>query len=163
MRVTPLDGHCSHVFIPDVMVGINASSSHREEAEAFFDVLMSKDVQQLLYDGFVVNQAALENQLSPDWVILSNSGMNVEYGEVSSSIAASTGDGREFYMEIYMPTREEYQELYDILCELNTPYLAESVVEEAIVEFGAQYLSEYLSLEKAVQKIKSRVDLYMAE
>ena len=62
-----------------------------------------------------------------------------------------------------MPTREEYQELYDILCELNTPYLAESVVEEAIVEFGAQYLSEYLSLEKAVQKIKSRVDLYMAE
>ena len=62
-----------------------------------------------------------------------------------------------------MPTREEYQELYDILCELNTPYLAESVVEEAIVEFGAQYLSEYLSLEKAVQKIKSKVDLYMAE
>ena len=62
-----------------------------------------------------------------------------------------------------MPTREEYQELYDILCKLNTPYLAESVVEEAIVEFGAQYLSEYLSLEKAVQKIKSKVDLYMAE
>ena len=163
MRVTPLDGHCSHVFIPDVMVGINASSSHREEAEAFFDVLMSKDLQQLHYDGIVVNQAAMENKLTTDWVILTNSGMKVEYGEVSSSIAASTGDGREFYMEIYMPTREEYQELYDILCELNTPYLAESVVEEAIVEFGAQYLSEYLSLEKAVQKIKSKVDLYMAE
>lgn len=163
MRITPLDGHSSHVFVPDVMVGVNASSAHRQEAEAFFDVLMSKEVQQLLYDGFVVNKTALENQLSPDWIVLSNGGMKVDYGEVSSSIGASMGDGREFQMEIYMPTREEYQELYDIFCELDTPYLAEPVVEEAIVEYGSQYLKGYLSLEAAVQKIKSKVDLYMVE
>ena len=145
------------------MTGINASSAHQKEAEAFFDVLMGKDVQQLLYDGFVVNQAALENQLSPAWVVLANGGMNVDYGEVSSSIGGSTGDGRDFTMAIYMPTKEEYQALYDIFCELDTPYIVRPVLEEAVVEFGTQYLDGYLSLDVAVQKIKSKVDLYMAE
>jgi len=163
MRMAPLDGHCSHVFVPDVITGINASSTHPEDAQAFFDVLMGKEVQQLLYDGFVVNKAALESQLSPEWVVLSNGGMNVDYGEISSSIGGSMEDGREFTMNIYMPTREEYQELYDIFCKLDTPYIAQPVVEEALVEFGAQYLSGYLSLEEAVQKIKSKVDLYIAE
>lgn len=163
MKIAPLDGHCSHVFVPDVMTGINASSAHQKEAEAFFDVLMGKDVQQLLYDGFVVNQAALENQLSPAWVVLANGGMNVDYGEVSSSIGGSTGDGRDFTMAIYMPTKEEYQALYDIFCELDTPYIVRPVLEEAVVEFGTQYLDGYLSLDVAVQKIKSKVDLYMAE
>lgn len=87
----------------------------------------------------------------------------MDYGEISSSIGGSMEDGREFNMNIYMPTREEYQELYDIFCKLDTPYIAQPVVEEALVEFGAQYLSGYLSLEEAVQKIKSKVDLYIAE
>lgn len=163
MRLVPLDGHCSHVFVPDIMTGINASSAHPAEAEAFFDVLMGKEVQQLLYDGFVVNKAALESQLSPDWVVMSNSGMNVDYGEVSSSIGGSTGDGREYSLDIYVPTREEYQELYDIFCKLDTPYVAEKVMEDAVAEYGTQYLSGYLSLEQAVQKIQSKVELYMAE
>lgn len=163
MRVIPLDGHSSHVFVPDVMTGINASSAHPEEAIAFFDVLMSKEVQQLLYDGFVVNKAALTSQLSPDWVVLENGGMDVDYGEVSSSIGSSWADGREFTMNIYMPTKEEYQELYDIFCKLNTPYIADPMMEEILTEFGAQYLSGHLSLEEAVQKIQNKVELYMAE
>lgn len=163
MRMAPLDGHCSHVFVPDVVTGINASSAHPEEALAFFDVLMGKEVQQLLYDGFVVNKAALESQLSPGWMVLANGGMNVDYGEISSSIGGSMEDGREFTLSIYMPTREEFQELYDIFCKLDTPYIAQPVVEEAIVEFGVQYLSGYLSLEEVVQKIQGKVDLYIAE
>ena len=62
-----------------------------------------------------------------------------------------------------MPTKEEYQALYDIFCELDTPYIVRPVLEEAVVEFGTQYLDGYLSLDVAVQKIKSKVDLYMAE
>lgn len=163
MRMIPLDGHSSHVFMPDIMTGINVSSAHPEEAEAFFDVLMGKEVQQLLYDGFAVNKAALNSQLSPDWAVLKNGGMDVDYGEVSSSIGGSWEDGREYSMNIYMPTREEYQELYDIFCKLDTPYIAEPVMEEVLTEFGAQYLRGYLSLEEAVQKIQSKVELYMAE
>lgn len=163
MRMAPLDGHCSHVFVPELVTGINASSTHREGAEAFFDVLMGKEVQQLFYDGFMVNKAALENQLSSEWKVLLNGGMNVDYGEVSSSIGGSTGDGREFSMAIYMPAKEEYQELYDIFCELDTPYISQPVVEEALVEFGSQYLMGYLTLDEAVQKIKSKVELHMAE
>ena len=163
MRVMPLDGHSSHVFVPDVMTGINVSSAHPEEAAAFFDVLMGKEVQQLFYDGFVVNKAALTSQLSPDWVVLKNSGMDVDYGEVSSSIGSSWEDGREYTLNIYMPTKEEYQELYDIFCKLDTPYIAEPVMEDALAEFGAQYLGGHLSLEEAVEKIQNKVDLYMAE
>lgn len=163
MDVAPLDGNCSHVFVPDVMTGINASSAHMEEAEAFFDMLMGEEVQELFWDGFAVNRAALQSQLSPSWSLLANGGMNVDYGEVSSSIGGSTGDGREFTMNVYMPTKEEFQELYDIFCELDTPYITVPMVEDAIVEFGGQYLEGYLSLEEAVEKIKGKVDIYMAE
>lgn len=163
MRILPLDGHSSHVFVPDVMTGINASSAHMEEAQAFFDVMMGKEVQQLFYDGFMVNKAALNSQLSPDWPVLSNGGIHADYGEVSSCIGSSWEDGREYTLNIYMPTKEEYQELYDIFCKLDTPYIAEPVMEEALTEFGAQYLSGYLSLEEAVEKIQNKVDLYMAE
>lgn len=163
MQVAPLDGHCSHVFVPDVMTGINASSAHMEEAAAFFDMLMGKEVQELFWDGFVVNRAALQSQLSPGWVLLANGGMNVDYGEVSSTIGSSMEDGREYTMSIYMPTKEEFQELYDTFCELDTPYIKVPVVEDAIVEFGGQYLEGYLSLEEAVEKIKGKVDIYMAE
>lgn len=163
IRVQPMDGHCSHVFTPKVMAGITASSTHREEAEAFFDVLMGKEVQQLLWDGYMVNKAALEGQLSPQWTVLANAGMNVDYGEVSSSIGGCTGDGRDYSMNIYMPTKEEYRELYDICCRLDTPYVQNTVVEEAVTEFGTQYLKGYLSLEDAVQKIKGKAAIYMAE
>lgn len=161
--VKSFDGMSDRVFEPSVLVGLNAASAHQEEAERFFDIIMGTQVQSLLYDGFMVNQAALQEQLSTKWKIFQNGGMNVDYGEVSSSLGGSYGDGREFHLDIHMPTQEEFQELYDLCAGVKTPYVADSVVENAVIEIGAQYLQGFLSEDEAVQKIKAKVELYMAE
>lgn len=163
VQVKSFGGMSEKVFEPSVLVALNASSGHQEEAERFFDVIMGTDVQGLLYDGFMVNQSALKKQLSPQWPVFQNGGMNVDYGEVSSSFGGSTGDGREWYLEIYMPTEEEFQELYALCTDVKTPYVADTVVENAVIETGAQYLSGQMSLDEAVDKIMAKVQIYMAE
>lgn len=163
VQVKSFDGMGDGMFEPSVLVAVNASSTHQEEAEQFFDVIMGTEVQGLLYDGFMVNQSALEKQLSPQWSVFQNGGMNVDYGEVSSSVGGSTGDGREWHLDIYMPTKEEFQELYDLCCKVKTPYVADTVVENAVIEIGVQYLAGQMSLDEAVDKIMAKVQIYMAE
>lgn len=157
------DGMCEGAFEPSVLAGLSASSAHQEEAERFFDILMGTQVQSLLYDGFMVNQTALKEQLSNQWKIFKNGGTDTDYGEPSSSVGGSYEDGREFHMDIYMPTQEEFQKLYMLCSQVKTPYVADTVVENAVIEIGAHYLLGQMSLDEAVQKIKARVELYMAE
>lgn len=158
-----LDGMSEGAFEPSVLVGLSAASTHQEEAERFFDIIMGTQVQSLLYDGFMVNESALKEQLSNQWKIFKNGGTDKEYGEPCSSVGGSYSDGREFHMDIYMPTQEEFQKLYTLCSQVKTPYVADTVVENAVIEIGAQYLKEQMSLDEAVQKIKARVELYMAE
>ena len=163
VEMKSFDGMSAGVFEPAVLVGLNASAGHQEDAERFFDILMGYEVQNLLYDGFTVNDAALKSRLSPQWQIFQNSGMDMDYGEVCSSLGGTTGDGREWYLEIHMPTKEEFEKLYDLCSSVKTPYLKDPVVESAVIEIGAQYLAGYLSKEEAVRKIMSKTEIYMAE
>ena len=163
VEMKSFDGMSAGVFEPAVLVGLNASAGHQEDAERFFDILMGYEVQNLLYDGFTVNDAALKSRLSPQWQIFQNGGMDMDYGEVCSSLSGTTGDGREWYLEIHMPTKEEFEELYNLCHSVKTPYLKDPVVESAVIEIGAQYLAGYLSEEEAVRKIMSKVEIYMAE
>ncbi|MDE7179515.1 MAG: extracellular solute-binding protein [Lachnospiraceae bacterium] len=157
------DGMRQGVFEPSILVGLTVASSHQEEAERFFDVLMGTEVQSLLYDGFMVNQTALKSQMSPQWGVFQNAGYDVDYGEPANSVGGSYGDGREFVMDIYVPTREEYQTLYDLCCQVKTPYVEDPVVESAVTECGAQYLAGHKSLEETVNNIVAKVEIYMAE
>lgn len=163
VEMKSFDGMSAGVFEPAVLVGLNASAGHQEDAERFFDILMGYEVQNLLYDGFTVNDAALKSRLSPQWQIFQNSGMDMDYGEVCSSLGGTTGDGREWYLEIHMPTKEEFEKLYNLCHSVKTPYLKDPVVESAVIESGAQYLAGYLSEEEAVRKIMAKVEIHMAE
>lgn len=78
-------------------------------------------------------------------------------------MGGSYEDGREFTMDIYMPTQEEYQTLYDLCCQVKTPYVADPVLESAVVEGGAQYLAGHKMLEETVNNIVAKVEIYMAE
>ncbi len=156
------DGMCAGAFEPSALVGISAASTNQEQAEKFFDIIMGTEVQSLLYEGFMVNQAALKNQMSPQWGVL-DAGYDVDYGEPANSVGGSYGDGREFVMDIYMPTKEEYQTLYDLCCKVKTPYVVDPVVESAVVEAGGRYLAGHKTLEETVEAVVAKVEIYMAE
>lgn len=157
------DGMCAGAFAPSVLVGISAASAKQEQAERFFDVMMGTEVQGLLWDGFMVNQNALKNQLSPQWQVFKNAGYDMNYGDVTNSIMSSYGDGLSVEIEIHMPTKEEFQTLYDLCCQVKTPYVADPVVESAVVEAGGQYLAGHKTLAEAVEAIVAKVEIYMAE
>ncbi len=163
VEMKAFDGMSGGVFEPAVLVGLNASGKHQEDAERFFAVMMGYEVQNLLYDGFTVNEKALKERLSPQWQIFKNAGTNTDYGEICSSLGGSTGDGREWILEIRMPMKEEFEELYKLCSSVKTPYLKDPVIESAVIEIGAQYLQGQLSKEEAVQKIMAKVEIYMAE
>lgn len=157
------DGMCAGAFEPSVLVGISAASAHQEQAERFFDIMMGTEVQGLLWDGFVVNQTALKNQLSPQWQVFKNAGRDMDYGEVTNSMASSYENGLSFEMEIHMPTKEEFQTLYDLCCQVKTPYVVDPVVESAVVEAGGRYLAGHKTLEETVEAVVAKVEIYMAE
>lgn len=161
VRIQTFDGMSEGVFEPAVLVGISAGSAHPEDAERFFDTMMGTQVQGLLYDGFMVNQSALKNQLSPQWAVFHRD-EDTDYGEVYGTVGGSYGDAQ-YRMDIYMPKKEEFQVLYDLCTSVKTPYVADSVVEDAVIETGARYLSGSLSLEEAVDKIMTKIEIYMAE
>lgn len=157
------DGMCAGAFEPSILVGLSTASAQQETAEQFFDTIMGTKVQELLWDGFVVNQTALENQLSPQWTVFQSAGRDKDYGELTSSSMGSYGDGREYEMDIYMPTKEEFQMLYDLCCQVKTPYVVDPIIESAVVEVGARYLEGSLSLEETVNNIIAKIEIYMAE
>ena len=163
VEMKSFDGMSGGVFEPAVLVGLNASGKHQEDAERFFAVMMGYEVQNLLYSGFTVNEKALKDRLSPQWQIFQNADMDMDYGEVCSSIGGTTGDGREWYLEIHMPLKEEFEELYKLCSSVKTPYLKDPVVESAVIESGGLYLAGQLSEEEAVRKIMAKVEIYMAE
>lgn len=163
VEMRSFDGMCAGAFEPSVLVGISAASANQEQAERFFDIIMGTEVQSLLWDGFVVNQTALKAQLSPQWRVFKNADYDVDYGDVTNSIMSSYGDGLSLEIEIHMPTKEEFQTLYDLCCQVKTPYVADPVVESAVVEAGGQYLAGHKTLEEAVEAIVAKVEIYMAE
>lgn len=157
------DGMCAGAFAPSVLVGISAASANQEQAERFFDIMMGTEVQGLLWDGFVVNQTALKNQLSPQWQVFKNAGYDMDYGEVTNSMMGSYEDGLSYEMDIHMPTKEEYQTLYDLCCQVKTPYVVDPVVENAVVEAGGRYLAGHKTLEETVEAVVAKVEIYMSE
>lgn len=152
------NGYSEGIFYPFTLVGVNAASQNTEQALAFFDTMMSKEVQGLLYDGFAVNEEAWEDLMYPDW------GTDAGPGEICGSVGTSSLDGTSSYgMDIYVPFEEEVQELRELLYSVHTPYISDPVLEQVLVEEGASYFRNHVSLDGAIKNIQSRISLYMAE
>ena len=157
-KIALFNGYYEGIFYPFALTGVNATSQNIEQALAFFDTMMSKEVQGLLYDGFAINEEAWEDLLYPDW------GTDAGPGEICGSVGVSSLDGSSMHgMDIYVPFEEEVQELRELLYSVHTPYISDPVLAQVLVEEGASYLRNHASLEDAVKNIKSRISLYMAE
>ncbi|MCX4308365.1 MAG: extracellular solute-binding protein [Acetatifactor sp.] len=159
MALTP--GHVKDSFRPYALMGVNAASGHAELAGALLRETLSEDMQSLIYPvGFPVNETGLQTYLEtlggrvPDWA-----GPGTSYG--GSSLTGD--DGLVIYMSMYVPTEQETKELYDLLSSVRTPYLVDTVVEDAVREAGNYYLEERCGLEEAVELVKEKLAIYMSE
>lgn len=152
----PLSGQSTNVFIPKTLVGISAASANTEMAQELLKVLLGKENQSSLFKGLAVNKAAFEESFVPNEEYLEEDGL---YG----SLAMSDEDGMMVSMDVYWVDEEQLQKLRDWMANADTPYVKDSVLEDAVCEEGVNYIQGSKSLEEAVSAIVEKVAIYMAE
>lgn len=152
----PLNGQSANVFIPKTLIGISAVSSNTEMAQELLKVLLGKDNQTSLFNGLAINKAAFEESFVPNEGYLQEDGL---YG----SIAMSDEEGMMISMDIYWVEDEQLQALREWVAKADTPYVKNTVLEDAVCEEGIKYMQGIQSLEEAVSIIIEKTAIYMAE
>ncbi|MFT3983073.1 MAG: extracellular solute-binding protein [Lachnospiraceae bacterium] len=155
-RFLPLNGQSQNVFIPKTLAGINAISEKIEMAQDLLKVLLGEDNQTSLFKGFAVNKAAFEESFVPNEKYLGEDGL---YG----AIAMSDEDGLMISMDIYWVDDEQLESLRNWIAKADTPYIKDSILEDAVCEEGTNYIQGNKGLEEAVGSIMEKAALYMAE
>ncbi len=153
--LVPMTGLCSNIFVPQTMLGISASSSKKELAEDFLKAFLGKENQCAL-GGLAVNKEALEELFTPEEEYL---GENNQYG----SMAMVDEDGVEVNLDVYFPDEEEIKTLEGWMESADTPYIEDTVFEEAVFEEGAKYIQGGQSLEETLDAIWQQLAIYMSE
>ncbi|MCM1175327.1 MAG: extracellular solute-binding protein [Blautia sp.] len=154
-RIVPIQGECSGLFLPKTLLGISAASAQIEDAKEFLGFFLSAEVQANYY-GLPVNQKAYDIQFVPNesWM-----GEDRAFGYLS--LASEEGTVVEF--TVYYPTEEQTAEFKQELASVNTAYLPDSVLEDAVFASGAAYIKGEQTLDGALSEIEKQVAIYMAE
>lgn len=154
--VVLMKGQCQDVFLPKTLIGINAACEETERAEDMLKILLGKDNQSSLYNGYSVTEAGLEELFKIDESHISDEG-------IYSYIGSSGADGIEVKLDVYWFTDEQKQLTKDWIKGLGTAYVPDAVLENAVYEEGESYMKGEQSLDEAVNAIEQKVAIYMSE
>ena len=74
-----------------------------------------------------------------------------------------SGEGYEIDLDIKCPPEEEYNKFVNIVNNLSSPINIDSYVSEVIINTGEEYLEDEISLDEALEKINSALEIYLME
>lgn len=154
--IIPMPGQSENVFYPKTLAGISSTAQNAERAEDFLRVLLGKENQSSTFDGFPINQAAFDEAFTIDRSYLDEDGI---YG----AVASSDGEGHYVEMDIYWPDDDQIADFREWMESVDTPYIEDSFLEEAVYEEGAEYMEGGQSLDEAVTAIEEKLKIYLAE
>lgn len=155
-KLIPMNGQSSNVFLAETLAGINAASKSVDKAQDFLKVLLGKENQSSTFMGYAVNKAAFEDS----FVIKDHV---PEEGEPYGYASMGNGDGLYVELAIYWPDQEQIDNLEKWMERVDTPYIEDKTLENAIYEEGTSYFQGEESLEEAVNEIEKKMSLYLAE
>lgn len=143
----------SKVFQAESIMGVSARAAQPEMARDFIQMLLSYEVMASQEAPYPVNKASFDRmfytEMDPD----------ASFG----SYGIAREDGSVLMLDLYWPNEEEQKGLKDLVSSLNTPYLPDSRIEQAVVAAGTQVLNGELSVEEGAAQVKQKVQLYLAE
>ena len=154
-KAVPMQGQCSQVFKPNTMLAVSAASAQPEAALEFMDAFLSSEVQGV-YDGLPINQNAYDIQFTPKEEYL---GENGEYGSWSSS----DPDGNRVDFQSFWASDEEIADFKRKLSAVNTAYIPDLMLENAVFTQGISYMRGERSLDETLDEVEKAVAIYMAE
>lgn len=141
------------IFWPQTIAAVSAASADREQAEAFLRLLLGTENQSNLYNGLPVNIRAFHQIQEED----------VEGGEPYSTVSMMDEDGTVTELVIYWLDEGQRAMSEAWIRAMRTPYIEDERLEQIVCEEGVRYLQGAQDLEGAVNAVKDRAALYMAE
>ena len=153
-KLVPMQGQCSHVFMPVTMLAVSAASGQTDTALDFMDTFLSAEVQSV-YDGLPLNQNAFDVQFTPKKEILQD--------DAYSSVCTTDIDGNMIEFNSYWPSDEEIAAFKKELASVNTAYIPDAMLENAVFTQGISYMRGEQSMDQTLDAIEKAVAIYMAE
>ncbi len=154
-KVVPMQGQCTGVFKPETMLAVSAVSDQADLALGFLDAFLSAEVQGE-YDGLPLNQDGFDIQFTPRQDILQEDG---QY----TSMYTTDADGNAISYICYWPSDEQVAAFKQELASVDTAYIPDLMLEEAVFKQGAGYMRGEQPLGQALDEIEKAVAIYMAE
>lgn len=151
--IMPMNGLCDNVFCAKTLAALNASSDNTEHAEELFQTLIGAN--GITNWGFPVNQAAFEKDLIPEY--------DVSPEDSYSTFAFMDEDGSVFTWAIYWLDEAQADELRERMQTVDTPYVKNEVLEEAVLSAGVDYIEGECGLDEAVAAVEKSMSIYLAE
>ncbi len=157
-----IPGNTADAFTPIGLMGINAASPKADLAGGFLQMILSKEMQSTIYPvGFPVNEEGLS-------LYLESLGGQVpeslrKPGELYGAYGFSGDDGQVITLNLCVPTVQEREALYSLLESLHTPYLQQTALEDAVRAAAEAYLDGICSLEEAMDVVREKSAIIMAE
>lgn len=152
----PLNGQSSNVYCPVSVAGVNAAAQNPDAAKQFVGVMLSETVLEGLEFGLPVNKKALAEKFAYDESKLAEDGG--QYSESFTDI-----DGKSFGYTIYPVDQDGIDKLEEWIAGLDTPYLSDTVLENAVYTEGAAYIEGRQDIDAAVKAIADSVEIYLYE
>lgn len=140
-------------YIPYGTIGINKASKNKDIAIEFLRKALSEDVQRSdFYDGFAVNQNALEFLIGTE-----RNAADAYGGYINGT------DGRTYEMKIVWPSESLRQKLAD-LCKAAKYSSAKNIMaKQIIIENTKDYFDEAASLEDTMKVLITKISMYLKE
>lgn len=138
-------------YLPEHVIGVNASSPNLELAKEFVSVIFSLEVQKdNLYDGLAVNTEA-----SKVWA-----GKKVNS---VLSMSSYSEDGVEMELTCSWPGEERALEVLAMAEQCPQPVDVDEVLMKMIAEEAAGYFDGEITLDEAVSAVENKANLYFSE
>ena len=153
-----MKGQAENVFREETILGVSAVSEHTERAQDFIRTCLGEENQQSLYYGLPVNKASLKKVME-----IEEEEMDEEYEYAYGSYTISDAEGLFIHLEIYRPNEELQDALIKYMESVDTVYMKDEILENAVFEEGVAYIQGTKSLEDAVSAIEKKISIYMAE
>lgn len=138
-------------YIPNLVVGINKASKQNTLADQFLQLLLSNEIVSYYGEGIPINKANSISNLKSSWA----NDIIMTYGY--------SYNGEFTLYDVKTTPEDDLKKYVEMLENLDTPIFIDETIEKKVLEVVEEFFEKDLTVDEAVQKVTSYVNLYNEE
>lgn len=157
-KIAAFQGQSSGVFMPNTILGINASGNAKEKAMEAAAALLSEESQTLdTQTGFPVLKSAFDTFIDDPYYKPGNE------ESIFSEAAFSGEDGTMINLTYKWPSQEQLSDLKSIVENMKTASVTDSNLESVILSMAPDALNGSKDIESVTNEIINKMQIYLSE